>query len=186
MSPSSLPDFVRVVWTGKSSPNKSHLRSSFTVRREKVYRALKWLCEHHEDYRHVTIDEERMSTWESTFIVNELLDSMRQVSDPAAEDASKSGFATEDPDVDGVEGDIPLTVSGMLDVNNTTQPTASAMLSQLADLKREITVNVVTGQSILKDFTDATCFTSAFPTLFPYGTSKHIDPRRSQQLSLQE
>ena len=111
---------------------------------------------------------------------------MARVSDPAAEDASKSGFATEDPDAEGVQGDIPLTVSGMLDVNSTTQPTAAATLSQLADLKREITVNVVTGKSILKDFTDDTYFTSAFSTLFPYDTSKHIDQRRSRQLSLQE
>jgi hypothetical protein len=135
MSPSSLPDIVRVVWTGKSTPNKTRLRSNFTVRRDKVYRALKWLCQNHEDYRHVIIDEERISTWDSTFVVTELLDSMGTVSDPAAEDASKSGFATEDPDVDGVQGDIPFTVSGILDVNNVTQPTSSAILSQLADLK---------------------------------------------------
>ena len=41
LSPSSLPNTVRVVWAGKSAPNKSHLRSNFTVRREKVHRALK-------------------------------------------------------------------------------------------------------------------------------------------------
>ena len=55
MSPSSLPEVVRVVWTGKAAPEKTRLRSHFTVRKQKVYDALEWLCGHHEDYRQVTI-----------------------------------------------------------------------------------------------------------------------------------
>jgi hypothetical protein len=105
MSPSSLPDVVRVVWTGKSAPEKARLRSHFTVRKQKIYDALKWLCHHHEDYRQVTIDEERISAWESTIVATELLDSIAHVADPSAEDASRSGFATEDFDVESFEGD---------------------------------------------------------------------------------
>jgi hypothetical protein len=56
MSPALLPDVVRVVWTGKSAPDRDRLRSQFTVRREIVYNALQWPCQHNEDYRHVTID----------------------------------------------------------------------------------------------------------------------------------
>ena len=119
-------------------------------------------------------------------MVTELLDSMGCISDPIAEDTSKSGFATEDPDAAGVQGDIPLTVSGMLDVNNITQPPAAAILSHLADLTRQIMMNIVIGQIILKDFTDDTYFISAFPTLFPYGTDKHMDQRRSDRISLEE
>ena len=82
MSPASLSDMVKVVWTGKSTPDRSRLRSRFTVRKDKVYNALKWLVDNHEDYRNnVTIDEERISGWESTFVAVELLDSIGHVSD---------------------------------------------------------------------------------------------------------
>src|SRR5205809_5656080 len=43
MSPASLSDMVKVVWTGKSKPDRSRLRSRFLVRKHKVYNALKWL-----------------------------------------------------------------------------------------------------------------------------------------------
>ena len=71
---SSLSDVVRVVWAGKLSPEKS--TAVLTVRRQKIYEALHWLCQHHEDYRQVRIDEERLTAWNSTEAAMELLDSM--------------------------------------------------------------------------------------------------------------
>jgi hypothetical protein len=122
MSISSLPDVVRVVWTGKSAPDKARLRSYFTVRPQRVYNALHWLCRNHEDYRHVTIDEERISLSKLTVVATELLDSIAHVADVSVKlDASRSGFATKDPDVQSFEGDIPFNVSGILDMNNITR-----------------------------------------------------------------
>ena len=89
MPPASLSDMVKVVWTGKSKPDRSHLRSRFMVRKRKVYNALKWLVENHDDYRNnVNIDEERIKGWESIFITVELLDSIGHVSNSSVEDAS--------------------------------------------------------------------------------------------------
>jgi hypothetical protein len=51
LSMSSLPDVVRVVWTNKTAPDKARLHSYFTVRPQKIYNALRWLCRNHEDYR---------------------------------------------------------------------------------------------------------------------------------------
>ena len=62
MSPASLSDMVKVVWTGKCKPDRSRVRSRFTVRKLNVYNALEWLVDNHEDYRNnVTIDEERIN-----------------------------------------------------------------------------------------------------------------------------
>ena len=184
-----LPDVVRVVWTGKSMPEKSRLRSYFTVRTRKIRDALEWLCRHHEDYRQVIIDEERLSAWGSTFVATELLESMSHVTDSAAEDASRSGFATDDLDDGTFEGDIPLTVSSVLDVNDVTRSSEVALLQQLARTRNrnytdEIVINVVTGKTVLSDYGDPTYFTSAFPTLFHYGTGKHLDARRTNELQL--
>ena len=95
LSPASLPDIVRVVWTGKPAPEKSQLLPHFTVRRHNVYDALHWLCRNHDDYRHVTVDEDRWASSELTVVATELLDCMRYVADISPEDAFRSGFATE-------------------------------------------------------------------------------------------
>ena len=184
LPPASLPDILRVVWTGKSDSEKSQLAAYFTVRRQNVYDALHWLCHNHDDYRHVTIDEERWASSESTIVATELLDGMGRVGDITAEDASRSGFATEDLDTAEYEGDLPTTTSALLDVNNVSVPPQVSTLNALASLKAEVTVNVVTGNKIINDYEDESFFTSAFPTLFPYGVGKHTDFRRDVQLSL--
>jgi len=200
MSPASLSDMVKVVWTGKSKPDRSRLRSRFMVRKHKVYNALKWLVENHDDYRNnVTIDEERINGWESTFVAVELLDSIGHVSDSSVEDTARDGFAMDNPDdndiaddndnadaVDDTAYDLPFTSSGIVDVNNIAEVPDATTLNRLAQLKADITANVVTGSKVLNQYDCDTYFTSAFPTLFPYGTGKHRDSRREGkgQLSL--
>ena len=111
---------------------------------------------------------------------------MGHVADLSAEDASRSGFATEDPDTAEYEGDLPTTTSALLDINDVSFPPQVGTLNGLASLKAEVTVNVVPGNRIINDREDETFFTSAFPTLFPYGSGKHTDFRRNVQLSLRE
>jgi hypothetical protein len=122
MSSASLPDIVKVIWTGRSTPDKSHLKSQFTVRKREVYDALQWLVKNHEDYRnHVTINEEMMSGWKDTFVAVELLETIGRVSDPSAEDASRDGFGMDNHDDDETVGDLPFTSSGVVDVNNIAE-----------------------------------------------------------------
>ena len=197
MSPASLSDMIKVIWTGKSKPDRSHLRSRFTVRKHKIYNALKWLMNNHEDYQNnVTIDEERINGWESIFVAVELLDSIGHVSDSSVEDATRDGFAMDNPDDDDIANtdndinddtthDLPFTSSGVVDVNNITEVPDATTLNRLAQLKRDITVNVIIGSKVLNQYDCDIYFTSAFPTLFPYDIGKHRDSRREdKQLSL--
>lgn len=71
---------------------------------------LHWLCRNHDDCRHVTIDEERWASSESTIVATEPLDGMGQVGDIPTEDASRSGFATEDLDTAEYEGDLEINI----------------------------------------------------------------------------
>ena len=137
MSPLSLPNIIHVIWTGKLAPEKKRLRSHFTICKQKVYDILKWLCVHHEDYHHITIDEQRLSTWESTFVVIKLLDSIAHVADLSTEDALCSSFTSEDPDAKGFEGNIPFNISGILDMNNVTLSPHVSILERLAHSKRQ-------------------------------------------------
>ena len=184
MTPASLPDVVRVVWTGKSAPDRDRLRSQFTVRRDVVYNALQWLCRHNEDYRQVTIDHQQFAKWPPVFVTTSLLDSIGRSRDFTDEDISRSGFATEDIDTADHDGDLPLTTSAILDTSEVSISPDIATLRRLAELKNEVTVNVVTGSTPLIERDNPSYFTSAFPTIFLWGTAKHIHPKRDDNLSL--
>ena len=138
----------------------------------------------------VTIDEERINGWESTFVAVELLDSIGHISDSSVEDAARDGFAMDNPDDDDIAHDtahddtahdLPFTSSGIVDVNNIAEIPDATTLNRLAQLKGDITANVVTGSKVLNQYDCDTYFTSAFPTLFPYGTGKHRHPKRDDK-----
>src|SRR6266496_3109492 len=91
----------------------------------------------------------------------------------------------DNPDNDGPDGDLPFTSSGIVDVNNIAEVPDATTLAHLAQLKSDITINIVTASKVLNQYDSDVYFTSAFPTLFPYGTGKHRDSRRdNKQLSL--
>ena len=87
--------------------------------------------------------------------------------------------------IDDTMYDLPFTSSGIVDINNITEIPNATTLNHLTQLKGDITDNVITGSKVLNQYNCDTYFTSAFPTLFPYGTGKHRDSRRdAKQLSL--
>ena len=100
------------------------------------------------------------------------------------EDISRSGFATEDIDTAEHDGDLPLTTSAILDTSEVSVSPDVATLQRLAELKDEITINIVTGSTPLSERDNPSYFTSAFPTIFPWGTGKHILPERGDKVSL--
>ena len=187
MPPESLTDLIRVVWVGKSDPNRAALSPHFKVRTKKNYDALQWLCNHHEDYKNVAITEAELNTWPSVFVATKLLDSVGRVTDASVEDASRSGFGVEESDVPTVEGNIPFTASAILDTNDVSEPQDSFALSELIRMKQtEQIITVQTGNEIISDYEEGAYFTAAFPTLFPYGTGKHIDSERCLPLQLSQ
>jgi len=184
-SPDLLLDSIRVVWVGKTEPNKLLLHRHFTVHTEKVRKALDWLCQHHEDYQSVDINDAELQQWPSVFVAQKLMDSMGRVRYSGSEDASRSGYGVEDMDITSMEGDLPISASALVDTNGVSDSLTVAKLQELARLKNsERVVNVVTGTNLLSDYEVDYYFTAAFPTIFPYGSGKHLDGRRRDQLSL--
>jgi len=184
LPPSRLPDTVRVVWTGKSSPSPAELRNKLSVRTQRVYDALQWLRRNNEDYRDITIDYAEFAKWPPVFIVDELLSCMGHISDNVVEQIARSGPASnQDEDSLETDNDI-ISSSGILDTNDVTQSANAATLRRIACLLEEDTINVIHGSKLMSSWDNPAYFTSAFPTLFPYGTGKHKDMRRSKQLSL--
>ena len=118
------------------------------------------------------------------FVATSLLDSIAQTKDSTDEDISRSGFATEDIDNAEHDSDLPLTTSAILDTSEVSISPDIVTLRRLAQLKDEITVNVVTGSIPLTERDNPSYFTSVFPTIFPWGMGKHIHPQRDDKMSL--
>jgi hypothetical protein len=182
LPPSSLPDIVRVAWVGKPVQNIDEFRNYFSVRTKKVYDALVWLTQNNEDYKDVTIDHSQFEQWPPVWVAENLLDLAGTVEDGSREDNARIGVATTDSDdVEMAPGDVPITASGIIDTAAVSQPPQLRMLQQVSLRKMHKTINVITGNNILNEKDVPSYFTSAFPTLFPWGTGKHLDVRRSQE-----
>ena len=183
LPPSSLPDHVRVVWTGAASdtPQRHQLKHLFTVNTERVRAALIWLKANHTGYQCVTIDDMELDRWPPVFVTEELLDSIAQVNSSTAEDCARASFAVTTDDVNFE--DRMFTSSGIVDVNCVSVSSTSATLQRLAELTDNHTINIVTGNGIKKNYSDPSYFPTAFPPLFPYGTGGFLDDRRRKPLS---
>lgn len=178
---SSLTDIARVVWVGRPVHDIDALRNHFTVRTAKVYDALVWLVQNNEDYKDITIDKSQFERWPPVWVPEELLASAAPLRDGSQEDNARMGVATEDLDSPNIDGDVPMTTTGIVDINRVSQPTQLDAVQHLSLWKDDKTINVITGNKILSEENLASYFTSAFPTLFPWGTGKHLDDRRPQE-----
>ena len=181
---SSLPDLVRVVWVGRPVRNMDVLRDHFSVRTRKVYDALIWLVENNEDYKDVAIDHSQFERWPPIWVAQELLDVVGGLEDGSEEDNARVGVATEDVDNAELEGDLPLTTSGIVDIEGVSQPGQLKALQHISLWKDDKMINVLPGNNILNEETLPSYFTSAFPTIFPWGTGKHFDNRRTGESRL--
>ncbi|CAF1513719.1 unnamed protein product, partial [Adineta steineri] len=56
LSSDQLSEFIKIIFVGRSLPKKDQLRSILTVRREKIRKALVWLCENNILYKYIHID----------------------------------------------------------------------------------------------------------------------------------
>jgi len=61
-------DYIRVIWTSKTEPTVDDLKPFVEVRKDKVIRALLWLCEHNPLYKSVNINHELINRWVESFI----------------------------------------------------------------------------------------------------------------------
>jgi hypothetical protein len=179
-SSSSLPDIVRVVWVGRPVRDMDAFRNHFSVRTRKVYDALVWLVENNEDYKDVTIDKSQFQQWPPVWIPEELLATAGDLRDGLQEDNARMGVATEDVDAPIIDGDLPMTTTGIVDINRVSQSPQLDAIQRISLWKDDKAINVLTGNNILSEENLPSYFTSAFPTLFPWGTRKHIDNRRPQ------
>jgi hypothetical protein len=132
------------------------------------------------------MDNAQFDHWPPVWVPDELLEFAGDMQDGSGEDNARMGVASEDMDTTDIDGNLPITASGIIDIEGVSQPHELDAVQQVSLWKTDKAINVSTGNNILKDQNLPSYFTSAFPTLFPWGTGKHIDNRRPNRGSKPE
>jgi len=202
-------DDIAIVWTGNKEPTVDDLKPFAEVRKDKVIRALLWLCEHNPLYKSVQINHELISQWEDSFIPRVLQEEIVH----APEDENSDERGTYAGDMEGLsENDLHNALEDMADGTiasgvvysdvegqrqNPDLKMVTALLKMInkpdqdtanLDAQEEDPTPVITwvgdqGRRVLmNDYEDSEFFTGAFPTLFPYGKGGHL-PQANERRS---
>jgi hypothetical protein len=140
------------------------------------------LPQNKEEYKGVAIDHAQFERWPPVWVAEDISDLAGPMDDGSREDGARIGIATEDSDnTKMAPGDVPMTASRIINTRAVSQPSQLNALQQVSLCKSDRTINVLTGNNILMEDNMPSYFTSAFPTIFPWRTGKHIDVRRSQE-----
>lgn len=122
LSPSALPDLIKIIFVGRTLPKKEQLRSILTVRRETVRRALLWLHANNILYRNISVDHLLISTLPINDIPDPLWDTLSIVNQSEENNVERSGYADKDliPEESTSDGPIALASSGLTDPHSVT------------------------------------------------------------------
>jgi hypothetical protein len=122
LSPSALPDLIKIIFVGHTLPKKEQLRSILTVRRETVRRALLWLHANNILYRDISIDHLLISTLPVNDIPDPLWNTLSIVNQAEENNVERSGYADNDliPEETISNGPIALAPSGLTDPQSVT------------------------------------------------------------------
>jgi hypothetical protein len=193
-------DRIGIVWTGKTKPTIEDLRPFVEVRKEKVIRALLWLCENNPLYESVQINHDLIDQWTESFVPRVLEEAVVHV--PEDNDSGERG--TYSGDMEGLaENDLHNALDDMADGRIASGAVYSDVegqrlnpelkmvmaLTEMMNEQQESTSNAHVGQTegkpvitwtggdrnaLMNDYEDRDFFTSAFPTLFPFGIGGHM------------
>ena len=179
------------------------------VRKEKVIRALLWLCEHNTLYESVTINYGLINQWSESFIPPVLQEAVLNI--PEGRDCDERG--TYAGDMEGFsENDLHNALDDMADGTiasgavysdvegqrlNPELKMVTALMEMIrerecttdADAREAVQVPVITWVAdgprvLMNDYEDPQYFTGAFPTLFPYGTGGHLSASDERSIAM--
>jgi hypothetical protein len=121
-----------------------------------------------EDYKDVMIDNAQFERWPPVWVPEELSDLSGVVRDGSDDDNARMGVASEDFDSAEIDGNLPITATGIVDIEGVSRPSELDALQHVSLWKTDKAINVLTGNKILSQQNLSSYFTSSFPTIFPW------------------
>ncbi|KAI9067801.1 hypothetical protein FKP32DRAFT_1609249 [Trametes sanguinea] len=191
---------ICIIFVGSKPPSKEWLQKKakpLVVRREKILRALTWLKDNNELYKHMTISEDNLSQ----LPVDDLLPyAFEHVADGSATDSLTAGYDGRQPPAVSVnEGEGQLFVDRR-DVERSRVVFDKVVITDVegrapAHLLRAAAIRHIKRKGggyveiphmpeAANEFGNPALFPMIYPTLFPYGIGGFEDSRRIAPLSL--
>lgn len=122
LSPNELPDLIKIIFVGRTLPNKEQARSILTVRREIVRQALIWLHQNNILYKDILINHLIVDKLPVNDVPDCLWDTLSVVQQSESDNTERSGYADNEliPEETNSSGPIPLATSALIDTNAAT------------------------------------------------------------------
>ncbi|KAJ7100743.1 hypothetical protein B0H15DRAFT_995335, partial [Mycena belliarum] len=194
---SALYDEIVVIFVSDDHEATAEMfkRTPFLVRRGRILKALHWLKANNPIYSDITIDLTALAEYPDDDdgcvpfpvqhqMTNETIRGQNATYSGHGIDTTEAIFATNESLDLAVDTDIPLSLSGTFDVENTEIALNTRKIEALRMLK--------SGGSFVKSSTTAETLNTRnnpnvygmlWPTLFPYGVGMFDDPVRLQKES---
>lgn len=189
-----LHDVIRVVWAGKRPHTEGDIRPFGRIRKNKILEALIWLRENNPLYGDIDINHTLLDNWEDEFVPTGIVNRVLRC-DPDSEE--REGYAANlesdnyENELHSAVNDAGLNDSGLLsgclytDADDAREHPTMKLVSAVTNYKRgaalsdNVDLPILTyknsGRPIpLNDWENPNYFTSAFPTLFPFGIGGHL------------
>ena len=164
-NPDILVDHMKVVFLGNKRPTHEMLKKVLTVRREKVYNAVKFLIANNPCYVNVKLSSVDLP---ENDIPEQILGTLHTHEDKNNEDANEHSTYTPQTDINDVPTDtILMDSTGMVDMEGSSVRSSDQMNSAINTLQG--TMYVPHGSMPVTEYNNPNLWLGAYPWLFPYG-----------------
>ena len=164
-NPDIFVDHLKVVFLGSTRPTREMLKKVLTVRRDKVFNAVRFLIDNNPLYQNVTLSDVSLPVDD---VPEEILRLLHQDDDVANEAENAHSTYTPQTDLNDVPTDaIVMNTSGMIDIEGTSVSSSDQMNSAIQSLQG--TLYVPHGNIPLNEYNNPNLWLGSYPWLFPYG-----------------
>ncbi|CAF3385678.1 unnamed protein product, partial [Rotaria socialis] len=193
-----LCDTLKVIFVGAHPPERVHLKKVLTVRKKKVTQALHWLKKNNILYQNVEINLHNINQLPEDDVPEAIMLTMEQKIGDEEIPPERVGYVPDplaDPTESTNSDTIPISNSGVLDVNGSTVTSDEIKNYVLRKIKNDKGTDQMDTESIyviphsskpVNEYFNPKLLLGLYPTLFCYGYGSPEDKSRPVEIKLRE
>ncbi|CAF3029262.1 unnamed protein product [Rotaria sp. Silwood2] len=193
-----LCDTLKVIFVGAHPPERVHLKKILTVRKKKVTEALHWLKKNNILYQNVEINLHNINQLPEDDVPEAIMLTMEQKIGDEETSSERVGYVPDplaDPTESTNSDTIPISNSGVLDVNGSTVTSEEIKNYVLRKIKNDKATEQMDIESIyviphssepVNEYFNPKLLLGLYPTLFCYGYGSPEDKSRPVEIKLRE
>ncbi|CAF2508977.1 unnamed protein product [Rotaria sp. Silwood2] len=193
-----LCDTLKVIFIGARPPDRIHLKKVLTVRKEKIIQALRWLKKHNILYQKVNINLQNINQLPEDDVPECIMSTLEQKLDDEEISSERIGYVPDplpNPIGSTAAGTIPISNSGILDVNGTSVCSEEISTYVLNKIKHNAHKDQINTENVyliphssapVNEYFNPKLLAGLYPTLFCYGLEAPEDQSRPVKVNLRE